>query len=359
MACPLPTMATFGPHMPSKPQFAFLDSNVYLGLFRLPAKDLAELGKLVKVAEGGLLTLYLPDQVLQEVRRNRARVIAEFITPLHEATFAAQLPEMYRDSEEYKQLAESVSASKQARDQILIRLRSEARTESLPADLLLQKLFTCSTQIACDEVVELGRTRHALGHPPGKKGSLGDAVNWEALLQAAPRKATLNLVTNDSDFVSPLDREQPNEYLRQEWAERKCGKLVLYRNLPDFLKDRFATIQLTTNLRKASLIEELVASESFEQTHAVVAKLQRYSEFELDEANRMLEGGLENDQIRWLANDDDVHGLFRRLIHAHRPHLPKLLVAKWDLLLAGRIAAYASIPSDAKAKRFLQRAAGS
>jgi hypothetical protein len=44
-----------------------------------------------------------------------------------------------------------------------------------------------------------------LGNPPGKPGSCGDAVNWEALLQGCPNGEDLELVSEDRDYASPLD----------------------------------------------------------------------------------------------------------------------------------------------------------
>ena len=62
------------------------------------------------------------------------------------------------------------------------------------------------------DVIAKARLRGELGNPPGKGGSMGDAVNWELLLDYQPTDH-LFFVTDDSDFYSPLDEGRPLEFL--------------------------------------------------------------------------------------------------------------------------------------------------
>ena len=50
----------------------FIDTNVYLSFYHLSSDDLEELKKLVVLAREGKVVLLLPEQVIDEFRRNRA-----------------------------------------------------------------------------------------------------------------------------------------------------------------------------------------------------------------------------------------------------------------------------------------------
>src|SRR5215213_9914891 len=70
----------------------FLDSNIWLALYDSPRKDLEELGKLVGLVEKGRVALLLPDQVVNEVRRNRDKKIANDIQELRNEILLEEVP---------------------------------------------------------------------------------------------------------------------------------------------------------------------------------------------------------------------------------------------------------------------------
>jgi hypothetical protein len=53
----------------------------------------------------------------------------------------------------------------------------------------------------------------SVGNPPGKQGSLGDAINWEALLAEVPDGEDLYLIADDRDYLSVLNENKPKEFL--------------------------------------------------------------------------------------------------------------------------------------------------
>jgi hypothetical protein len=73
----------------------------------------------------------------------------------------------------------------------------------------------------------------SVGNPPGKKGSLGDAINWEALLENVPDGEDLYLIADDRDYFSVLDENKPREFLIREWKEKRESDVFFYRR-PDY-----------------------------------------------------------------------------------------------------------------------------
>ncbi len=53
----------------------FIDSNIFLSFYHFTKDDLKELKKLVDSIKNQSITLYLPEQVINETRRNRATKI--------------------------------------------------------------------------------------------------------------------------------------------------------------------------------------------------------------------------------------------------------------------------------------------
>ena len=62
-------------------------------------------------------------------------------------------------------------------------IQQDINDHKLPADSLIQQLFDLATKLDnINKCIDHARLRVELGNPPGKKGSLGDAVIWETLL---------------------------------------------------------------------------------------------------------------------------------------------------------------------------------
>lgn len=329
---------------------AFFDASVYLALYGLPPKDLEQVRKLVDLVESGHLIVYLTSQVEDEFRRRRAAVIDGYLEHLRDARLSVTPPAMIRGTPEALALLQSVAAAERGRAELCGSLLAAAKARRLPADELLEILFQRTQRVACDQYLDAASTRRALGKPPGKKASLGDAVNWEALLSNVQYQADLCLVTQDSDFASPLDREEIDEYLSEEWLQRRCSQIRHYRDFLRFLDVEYPGFHLATDVWKHMLIEALGRSESFNQTHEVVHKLAQ-RDFSAAEARQLLTLAMQNSQVRWIARDPDVKGLIDRLIAIHEASLPPLLVAPWQAILSGAANALDEPPSGEEIAR--------
>jgi PIN domain-containing protein len=90
--------------------------------------------------------------------------------------------------------------------------------------------------------------RFLLGCPPRKSGdtSMGDAVNWEWMIQCAEtQSAGLVIVSRDSDYgIEYEGKYYLNEHLRHEFSDRvsQQRKVVLCRLLSDALKHFNVTV---------------------------------------------------------------------------------------------------------------------
>lgn len=95
------------------------------------------------------------------------------------------------------------------------------------------------------------------------------------------------------------------------------------KKLPDLVKE----------VEKDGLVTQLANSSSFACTHAVVEGLSKHAEFSPDQANGIVDAALMNDQVRWIAMDEDVHELLMRVVSANHHQLePDALREIRDLL---------------------------
>lgn len=224
----------------------FLDSNVWLALYDVPRRDLEELEKLVRLIETGRVTLFLPEQVIHEVRRNRDKKLANDIAELQAEILVEEIPPVFFGLQEYKSFAQTRRNYERARERLVARLVDDFEHGRLPADGLFERLFAAGRRIAITaEILLRARDRYDLGNPPGKDASYGDAVNWECLLAEVPPGEDLHLVTRDRDFASRIDRGRLAPFLEEEWRERKGGRIVFHTRLSAFCRDHLPEVRLT------------------------------------------------------------------------------------------------------------------
>lgn len=223
----------------------FLDSNIWLALYDSPRRDLEELEKLVRRVEEGRVTLLLPDQVVNEVRRNRDKKIANDIAELRNEILVEEVPPIFFGLPEYKSYAQTRRNYERARERLIARLAEDCDQRRLPADHLLDRLFAAGRRLpVTHEILVRARYRYDLGNPPGKEGSYGDAVNWECLLAEVPHGEDLYLVTRDRDFASKIDRARLSPFLDEEWREMKGGRIFFFTRLFDFCCGHLPEVRL-------------------------------------------------------------------------------------------------------------------
>ena len=292
----------------------FIDTNVYLTFFSFTEEDLEELRKLLVAINNRELKLWTTAQVSDELRRNREAKVAESLAALRKLKPVQAIPQMARNLPEFNDFVAAKREFERHLNALNEQLAQQFHDGSLAADAVLGELLTAAKNIEVDDAtVAAAQRRTAIGNPPGKKGSLGDAINWECLLAAFPDSRDLHLVTGDSDFVSRMSSDHVSTYLAEEWRDEKHSEIHLHRRISSFLKDRFPNIAVASELEKELRIRQLVESPSFAETHRAVSALASYTDYSEQQAKELLEAAVMNSQIASIARDPDVHEFFTEL----------------------------------------------
>ncbi|MGH8436683.1 MAG: PIN domain-containing protein [Pseudomonas sp.] len=199
----------------------FLDANILLGLHGLTPREVGELNKIPALIHAEELTLWLPEVVLDEYERNRARVVAEALKSLRESRLAINPPALSEDHQERVALQKAMRATHKAHSELLEALEKAAAEQTLPADKAVKLLRDSAEKPPTGPVLDKARLRRELRRPPGKADSLGDAISWECLLRDVPEFEDLHLVSSDPDFRSPWQRPRSTSTSRQSGRDPK------------------------------------------------------------------------------------------------------------------------------------------
>ena len=263
----------------------FIDTNIFLSFYQLKNSDLEELRKLVKLIRKGKVNLYVPQQVEYEFRRNRDSSVHATQKKWEETLKLKSnwnLPVFYESYEEYSELMELRKKYGKLRKKygeltkkLSKKSRNDIKNRNLEADKVIEELFRASTKIENDsKLIERAERRKKIGNPPGKKKSesLGDAIVWESLLQSVPNNQDINFITNDKDYISPLDRKSFDNFLLVEWEGLKGSKLSYYNTLTEFFKDKQFDKQFDIELENEEEINK-ESSESEESNSSLLFML--------------------------------------------------------------------------------------
>ncbi|MDX2171686.1 MAG: PIN domain-containing protein [Bacteroidota bacterium] len=293
----------------------FIDTNIFLNFYHFSGDDLEELNKLLVLIKNDEITLFVPNQVVDEFHRNRDNKIADALKEFRKEKIEKQFPQMTKQYPEYKKLKETIKLFDENKQALLEKLSKDINTNSLKADIIISELFRNAKIINITKpIFNLAKYRHEIGNPPGKKDSYGDAINWEALLESVPDNEDIIFVTDDSDYLSELNNENFKPFLIKEWQNKKCSSIILFKTLTLFFKKNFPKIKLANEYEKTLLIEKLAKSGSFATTHSVLAQLSAFSDFSESEINDITLACISNNQIYWIATDYDVQENLKKII---------------------------------------------
>ncbi|MDO8329019.1 MAG: PIN domain-containing protein [Fluviicoccus sp.] len=300
----------------------FIDTNILLNFYHFSKDSLEELEKVFVLQNYGKISLWLTDQVDLELSRNREAKIADALKRFLDEKPSSGIPHIARGYPECEQLMNALKAVNTSRDRLLDKVKNDINSKTLYADTLINEIFKKSTRIPLtDSQFTSSKRRSDLRSPPGKNGSLGDAINWEALLEAIPDGQGIFIISEDGDFSSPLDNERLSDFLSEEWARRKKSIAILHKRVSQFLSINFPDARVAAELEKDILIVELANSGNFAKTHQVIEALTKFTSFNSKQASDIADAFIMNPQVAWIVTDEDVKSFGNRILTDHNSTL--------------------------------------
>ena len=293
----------------------FIDTNILLSFFHFTSEDLEELNKLIVAITRKKINLFVTDQVITEFKRNRENKLNNALSDFKQKRINIRYPRFCKEYSEYDNMRQIEKEFNKYHSQMLDKIDRDIKSNSLKADQIIKYIFEKAIIIQADEnIINKSQIRSRIGNPPGKKNSLGDAINWELLLEHLPEEEDIYLISDDTDFKSVIDENCIKEFLANEWEKTKSSKIHFYRRISSFFNEHYPEIKLASELEKDILIQNLVESMTFIDTHNTIAELKFYSEFSKEEVSRMCLAAITNEQIINILSDDDVNEFFEELI---------------------------------------------
>jgi hypothetical protein len=225
----------------------FIDTNIWLDFYRARTEaGLSLLEHVEKVAD----RLIVHYQLEMEYKRNRQAAILEGMQELKPPTHIPR-PGLFSDAKAVKAMQSNLKAATDRVKALKAKLKKVLADPAGhdPVYQVCQRLFHSDSKLVLSRddnfrhVIRRRAFRRFLhGCPPRKRSdtSIGDALNWEWMLECALRNnAELVIVSRDTDYgVVFEDQSYVNDHLRQEFSERvsRKRKLLLYAKLSDALK---------------------------------------------------------------------------------------------------------------------------
>ena len=293
----------------------FIDSNIFLDFYRYATDDLKELEKLVVLLNSDKVVLHLPQQVINEVKRNRENVISESKKSFDEMKITGKYPAIYKNYEEYEKIIGLSGAINETRQELSSKVLSDIKTRSLKADRVIDELFNNARKYSCEKAfIVKAEERQSLGNPPGNNDSLCDSLIWECLLSGVKGNVDLYFISGDSHWQSPVEKKEFNSVLQDEWGETKKAKIRYYRQISHFFKDNIPEIKIQEESQKEKLINELKESASYQTTHLIIGKLAQFRSFSSSQTDRLVNILLSNMQVGEIASDYDVQSFYVGLL---------------------------------------------
>jgi len=323
----------------------FIDTNVFLTFYHYSSDDLEELKKLSALLQLGDLKLFLPEQVSVEFKRNRANKIADALKNLRDQRLNLQFPQISKDYDQFEELRKVQKQYAKLHSELIQVIEQDVRGHSLKADSIVEELFHRAKRIVTtDDLIGKARLRVELGNPPGKKGSVGDAIIWEALLDTVPAAEALYFITGDDDYSSPFDTASIDPFLVEEWSERVKSELANYRGISEFFADKFPDIELATESEKDLLIRNLATGGTFDRTHQIISRLSKYSDFTPTQVNEIVLAAITNNQVYWIGSDWDVRTFLSGLVKGREAQIDPAHLKQLNRVLEGEEPSTEGVP---------------
>lgn len=317
----------------------FIDTNIFLDFYRLADADVKQLDKLLVEVNSGRIILWLPDQIKSEFFTNRDSVLSREYSTFDKLLNKAPYPPLVREAGAFPGTKDLGDRYHTALKILIQDLKTNIVNRTLPADKLIEELFTQATPIQItDELHDKAKRRIELGRPPrkdrDKSDSMRDGISWESLL-ASKIQGKMHFITRDDDYYCPLNDQDGHKFLKKEWlananSNSEDSPITFYRSLRAFLKANLSNIKLQEEDTKAESVRSLVNSNSFPHTHFAVAQLSGFSSLNAIQTIAIFNAALENSQIRRILTDPDV-------LMFYKSNLDQMPIEGVDLILAEKV----------------------
>lgn len=217
--------------------YAFVDTNIYLDFYRAGNEANLKLLERLKPVKDRIICTY---QVEMEFLKNRQSEILRSIRALKNPQ-SPILPAILADSAASKTLKEKTKEAHQKTERLKARLKGllENPTQNDQVFQALEEIFHSESAHVLTRDMQIRHVikrrawrRFLLGYPPRKNNdtSIGDALNWEWLIDCASRlPGKFIIVSRDSDFGSMFsDEYYLNDQLHREFRDRVGKKSIEY-----------------------------------------------------------------------------------------------------------------------------------
>lgn len=222
----------------------FIDSNIYLGFYNgVMENSISLFEEFVQLVDDGKVKLVLTQQTVNEINRNK-------ISCRHKAwqlskELGNRLMSTTKDLKSSDFEIVSIESYKEKMKDFSTKLIKQIESyveEGGKVDQLIYRLISLSEVIqTTPEILKKAELRVKLGNPPRKgsseNSSLGDAVNWEILLENI--KDDLIIVSNDKDFFDKDwdDKLELNLLLQNEWKDQVKKKILALENFAKLMEE--------------------------------------------------------------------------------------------------------------------------
>ena len=293
----------------------FLDSNIWLSLYHFPKNDLDQFYKL-KELNGTAFKILIPEQTYHEVKRNRDTKVKDAMVYFEKfKDYQLSFPSFCKSYSEYQNFSSDFEKLKKDHKEWCKKIKEDIATQSLEADKVIKDLFESCDLIPCTkDIIRAAEIRYKRGNPPGKNNKFGDAINWECLLQNVPDEEDLSFISSDKDYASAIDNKQFNLFLKEEWEVKKKSSIHFYVDLNTFFQVNDIEIKLEIEQKKEDLINSLRYSWSFENTHNIISELDKFSDWTVEQIERMCYAASNNFQVSYILSDKDVFDFYKKIL---------------------------------------------
>jgi len=299
----------------------FIDSNIFLDVYKFGKEDLDALGELIPYLElrPQFIKIYLTSQVRHEFHRNREGVLVETFKSFNDSKIEIKMNSIFKNYAEYEEIGNLQKNVVDIKARLSQKVEEAIESKKLSADLLIGEIFSKSFTIDSDKYLEKAIIRYRLGNPPGKKNnSYGDEINWEALLGEFPDSEDLIIISGDKDFESKIKDNEVNSFLFDEWKKIKKSDVYLYKSLSELFNDKDdINIDLQVEKQKNELIADLFSSKSFAFTHVVISRLSKFN-FSDQQEEELIEAFFQNDQIHIIREDQDISLFYKNIMNRNK-----------------------------------------